>query len=195
MLNRTIVAAMILTGLLLCSCGASQKTHYYLLKPIQETADSQGKAYSVGVGPIEVAEFLQRPQLITTENNAILYNDFHRWGEPLASAFTRVTAVNLANLLGNNNLVLFPWRSDEVPEVQVRIEVIDLNRIGDEATLTVRWDVDLLDHPSAEIQNLETFRVTAEKEGYESLARAYSELLGKMAAVLAENIERLKPTE
>ena len=84
----TMVAVAAVVAVLFCGCGSSQKTHYYLLQPIDSASDPIGKSYAVGVGPIEVAEFLQRPQLITTENNAIHYSDFHRWGEPLENAFT-----------------------------------------------------------------------------------------------------------
>jgi hypothetical protein len=192
MKKNIIVAATASIAILLCACGPTPKTYYYLLQPTENTDTMSAKAYSVGIGPIAVAEYLQRPQMITTEDNKINYSDFQRWGEPLDKAFTRVIAMNLAASLNNNNIIPFPWRSDEIPEIRVRIIVTELNRVGDQASLTVRWNVNASGDPTKEIQNLETFKVEAKKDGYENLAKAYSELLGKLSVVLAENINRLR---
>jgi hypothetical protein len=192
MTKNFLVAATASMAILLSACGSTPKTHYYLLKPTENVEQSVEKTYSIGVGPITVAEYLQRPQLITIEDNKLVYSDFHRWAESLERGMTRILSVNLAGTLKNNNIVLFPWRSDEIPEIRVRIVVIDLNRIGDQALLTVRWNVNLSADPTREMQNLQTFKVAVKKDGYEALAKAYSQLLGKLSTVLAENITRLR---
>jgi hypothetical protein len=192
MMKKVIIDATASLAILLCACGSTPKTHYYLIGATENVDTTVASTYSVGIGPIQMAEYLQRPQLITVEDNNILYSDFHRWGEPLKTAVTRVVTLNLVALLKNSNIVLFPWRSDEIPEMRVRITVIDFNRIGDQALLTVNWEVDLSTDPTREIQNLETFEVAVKEDGYEDLAKAYSELLGKLSAVLAENITRLR---
>jgi hypothetical protein len=192
MMKNFMVAVTASMAILLSACGSTPKTHYYLLQPTENVESSVGKAYSIGVGPITVAEYLQRPQLITIEDNKIVYSDFHRWAESLEKGMTRILSVNLAGSLNNNNIVLFPWRSDEIPEIRVRIVVVDLNRVGDQASLTVRWNVNLSADPTREIQNLETFTITAEKDGYQNLAKAYSKLISNLSVVLAENITRLR---
>ena len=192
MMKNFMVAVTASMAILLSACGSTPKTHYYLLKPTENVEQSVEKAYSIGVGPITVAEYLQRPQLITIEDNKLVYSDFHRWAESLERGMTRILSVNLVGTLKNNNIVLFPWRSDEIPEIKVRIVVIDLNRVGDQASLTVRWNVSLSADPTRDIQNLETFTVTTEKDGYQNLAKAYSELINNLSVILAENITRLR---
>ena len=62
------------------------------------TAAAQGPV--IGVGPITVPKYLDRPQIVTRSGrNQLALGEFDRWAEPLQDNVLRVLAENLAFLI------------------------------------------------------------------------------------------------
>ena len=86
---------------LLLSCGTTPSTRYYLLQATATHSDNSS-AHSIGVGPIRIADYLSRPQIVSTHGtNRLSLSEFDRWGEPLDSGITRVMVENIALLTGS----------------------------------------------------------------------------------------------
>ena len=62
-----------------------------------------------------------------------------RWAEPLDEGIERVVAINLARLLNTDNLRLFPWQLDDIPEYTIELVVLELDTEGAEAVLVTDW--------------------------------------------------------
>ena len=55
----------------------------------------------IGVGPIEIPSYLDRPQIITRMRlHELMLNEHALWAEPLDKALARVIALNLGALTG-----------------------------------------------------------------------------------------------
>ena len=145
-----IVAAWVLFG----GCGAfaprADPSSFYILGALPEAdlAAHESTAglkanFSVGLGPIELPGYLDRQQIATrTSTNRLSYSETERWAAPLAESFSRVLAQNISHLLNPAQMIHFPWQSNDTPDYQVKIEVLQFEGAGNqEAWLTARWSV------------------------------------------------------
>jgi uncharacterized lipoprotein YmbA len=135
-LNRLCLLATALIALIVSfggclGTGTQKPTDFYLLQPLTSSAQEEGAVVSegvvLGIGPVRVQEYLNRPQIVTrTSTNEIKIHDFHYWGEPLNSTFTAILAQNLSVLLSTHRILIFPYRSkQELPlDYQVVVDVV-----------------------------------------------------------------------
>ena len=85
--------------------GTSRPSSFYLLEAVPEAAAplgaGSGGARAVVLGPIRLAAYLDRAQMVTrTGGSELSVEEFHRWGEPLKEAVYRVVQENLSAMLG-----------------------------------------------------------------------------------------------
>lgn len=146
------VFAGILAGLVLLAwgcVGSSPRASFYLLEPIeaQGAVDVDGGSFdeqvglTVGVGPIHVADYLDRPQFVLRgQGQELLVDEYNRWAEPLDTSLTRVMTRSLANLLGTERVWSFPGKDRARADLRV---VMDIERFDADssgvAVLEARW--------------------------------------------------------
>ncbi|MBM3225390.1 MAG: membrane integrity-associated transporter subunit PqiC [Candidatus Tectomicrobia bacterium] len=111
----------------LSSCSTGSTPRLYVLTPLTPGATSTlataTQGLTIGVGPVELPQYVNRPQMVTGHHASELHSAaLAQWAEPLQSGFIRVLAENLSLLLGTERIALFPWKSF-IPEYQVVIEV------------------------------------------------------------------------
>lgn len=130
--------------LLLSACGSSPPTDFYALQPLPASSvQTQPGASVLGVGPLEMPAYLNRPQLVTQGPGSELeVDEFHRWAEPLERALPRVIAGNVDSLVDSLVVVGFPW------DPKIRADYRLLGRISrfsadtaGLAVLEVQWSV------------------------------------------------------
>lgn len=177
-------AIIVLFALLVTACGTTPRSDYYVLTATNEDATTEQAAYTLGVGPINIAPWLDRDPITLKEGNALVIDEFSRWGEPLHDGVVRVLTENFNRLLGSGQVVSFPWRADDIPDYRLKLKVVDLNRTGSQAELVAEWS---LERTGAEVLERDQTRltITAEDQSYDALAAAYSELLGQLSQQLA----------
>jgi len=185
-----LVAAIALVALAGC-VSPSPPAKYYLLQPLAEQSASQPPMPTLGVGPLEVADYLKRPQLSTSGGGFRLSrHDGHRWAEPLDKSINRVVIENLSRLNGGAQLLRFPYRRDNQPALTLRAHVLalDLNAAGN-AELRVDWQ--WVDQKTGKKVAGELSRFEQNVgEGPEAQAKAYSELLLKWSEVLMKALPK-----
>ena len=184
--------------LLLSSCGTTPQTHYYVLSSHRDAGSAKTVApiasdVLLGVGPITVADYLNRMQITLNNGNALELDPFHHWGEPLNAGITRVLFENLSWALGRQ-LVQFPWRSDEIPAVQLRVHVAQLNRQHNHALIHATWTLAGKRHDIATHRERFEAHTPVRDASYEALAAAYSLLLQQLAQHIAEEVRRTVAT-
>src|SRR5262249_24644430 len=85
------VALLVLSGCL----GSTPPTQFYLLPPLTgaETAPAAsagGRDRTLGVGPVTVPPYLDRPQLVTRTSRAkLVLADLDQWAAPLPDTIAR----------------------------------------------------------------------------------------------------------
>jgi uncharacterized protein len=193
-LTRLVTLAALAAGLALAGCADGQPTRFYTLSPL--AAASRGASpttmpdLTVGVGPVTLPTYLDRPQLVTRAGgNRMVLADFDSWAEPLQDVFARVLAENLALLLGTDDVLMLPQRRLVNLDYQVEVDVtrFDVDASG-EAVLDARWWV--LDEDGEKVlrSGRSTISEPAEAGDYTSAAAALSRALGAMSKEIAQAI-------
>ncbi len=125
-LLATVLALLAPAGCLSLG-GGSSSTSFYLLTSLASSdpeALESGGGPSIGLGPLAIPAYLDRPQIATRgDANRLELAEFHRWGEPLRDNLGRVLAENLSLLLQTDRVYLYPWRGSASIDYQIRVDV------------------------------------------------------------------------
>ena len=97
-----VTCLILLTMIFLSGCGGSSApSKFYLLSSLAKS-DAQTRnpespvRLAVGVGPVEVPAYLDRPQIVTRLSlNTLRLAEFDKWAEPLKDTVSRITNIVL----------------------------------------------------------------------------------------------------
>jgi uncharacterized lipoprotein YmbA len=124
---------------LLAGCSSSPRSNYYLLTAKHGAAPT-GAEHSLGIGPIEIPEYLNRSNMVyNRQGNKLQVADLDSWAEPLDEGVKRVMAINLAQLLNTHEVRSFPWHPKRAPDYGVQLNILALDANEQEATLATEW--------------------------------------------------------
>ena len=140
-----VIAMLLLLGGSACvnlGTGYSPQTRFFLLEaksehlPKPDWAQQKmlaGKA--IGIGPVALPRYLDRPQILTRINGQELLSDeFNQWAEPLKVSIPRIIGENLASLGGDGRIRIFPWN----PSARINIQVsVDIHRFESDDSGTI----------------------------------------------------------
>jgi len=185
MIQRFLLLASVV---LLAACSTGSKSFYVL------TADGpapSGGGIGIGVGPITLAEYIDRPNLVMAESaNQLSVAEDHRWAGDLAASITRVTAANLGRQLHTGNVRSYPWQGDDGIRYQVTLDVRQFHGGADGyAVIEAGWRAYSL--PDRKLRASRTFvdREPLESDGYQPLVAAQSRLLSRLADNIAKELK------
>jgi uncharacterized lipoprotein YmbA len=182
-------------------CARSQSSRFYLLEPISalpdtatnETMAAAAEPITIGIGPIRIPEYLNRPQIVTrSDSNELHLADYNRWAEPLDLSIPRVFAENLAALLGTDRVVLHPWNNAVPVAYQVSVEIVHLDgQAGGAVTLKARWMI--FDTAFKQMLVWRTSQIQKPVDGEEitHVVRAESLALDALCREIAEEIQQI----
>lgn len=177
-----LIAATLLSG-----CGFTTPTFYVLSA---EGNLPSGGSRSIGVGPVTLAEYVDRRNLVIQSGpHKIEAAESHLWAGDLDDSIARVIATNLGRRLGTGNVRTYPWQRDSEIDYQVAIDIREFIAGEDgHARIEATWRVYSL--PGSKLVASKTFiaREPVESEDYEAVVAAQSRLLGKLSADIAAGI-------
>ena len=192
--RRSTLLALLVTlaasAMLLSSCNTGLPTRLYVLTPltrVESVPQAPGvRGVSIGVGPVELPQYVNRLQIVTGHNSSELQSAaVAQWAEPLPDGFTRVLAENLSLLLATDRVAIFPWKSF-VPEYQVVIEVTHfLGQTGGEVSLVALWSILKKNGTDALVSKKSSFREPTGSAEYEALAAAMSRTVAALSRDIA----------
>jgi len=193
----TTVLILLCSGMLTIYGCSSKPTKFYVLTPLAEVQTIPDRlnedTLSIGVGPISLPDYVNRPQIVTKNGaNELVIDEFYRWAEPLRTNVSRVLRDNLATLLGTENINKYPWNRFVHIDYQVSIDFTRFDSvIGKEAIIEARWIV-LTDRGRNEILRKKS-KITkkAETEHYDAIVIAESQALAELSQQIAHKIHTL----
>ena len=183
-MNRFIV---FLLAALLTGCAQPNKTFYVL------TASGpmpSGGGLAIGVGPVSLAEYIDRPNLVTQEApNQLAIAEDHRWAGDLSASIGRVVAANLGRDLKTGNVRTYPWLRDEEIRYQVTLDIRQLHSESDGyAVIEAGWRIYSLPERSLKASKTFTDREPLDSDGYNSSVAAQSRLIGRLSDNIAASM-------
>ncbi len=179
--------ALLATALLTVGCTTSSKNFYILSAsgPVPT-----GGGVGIGVGPITLAEYVNRPNLVTQQGpNQLAVSEDDRWAGDLSASITRVMAANLGRELRTGNVRSYPWPSDHELNYQVTLDVRQLHSQADGyAIIECGWRAYSL--PDRRLKASKTFtdREPLDSDGYNASVAAQSRLLERLADSIAKSL-------
>jgi len=201
---RPILLLAFACGLLMSCQHSPQKNFYYLTAQLdqeQKIATTLEKSATqtdnnqinqlIGIGPIEIADYLNRSQIIDNQtNNSLNMADNAFWAEPLDKSIARVIALNLTQVNSSRSFVYFPWRSDSKPRYSIRVRADELSRSADKAKLSATWELIDNDTKSNLLRKSFMHSVSVDS-GAKALAQAYSKLLADLSREIDAELNKI----
>ncbi len=191
-LPRLIVS--VIATLILAGCAGSPQARFYLLSPL---APREGDAppqvptpVSVGVAPVELPDYLNRPQIVTRDGRYELnLAEFDRWGGSLPDNIASVMTENLSLLLGSERVQTVPRGRGETVDYTLAMRVLRLDCTpGDQVIMKVQWT--LLAGPAGKegVTRVTTRTEKLKDARYDTLVAAVSSSLGEVSREIAREI-------
>ena len=197
---RPLPIFLVAVGLATPGCfGTSPAARFYVLSasPAANAAvPSTGPEGTLGVFPTRVAEYLDRPQIVTfSGENAVELDEYSRWAEPLGAGVTRVLAQELSALLPAWRVLPQPW--DPTMPVRARV-VVSVTALGwnerGEARLEASWAVLSSTGDVALARGRVVLRRESAGPGASAAVAATSALVTGLAHEIASAVRALPPT-
>lgn len=189
--NITYLSAGALLFLLTAGCAQSLPSDFFVLTPMADNATAQaGEPMSLGVGPVKIPEYLNRPQIVTRPGpNQLDVNEFNRWGGSLAANISSVIARNLSVLLGTDEVYVFPGSDPATPRYRVILSITRFDGVLDgDMELDARW---IITGPRRREQlgsGRSVIREATNGSGYEDYVAAQSRALETLSREIAADL-------
>lgn len=178
---------LLILAALAAGCAQPNKSFYVL------TANGpmpSGGGVAIGVGPVALAEYIDRPNLITQEApNQLSVAEDHRWAGDLSASIGRVVAANLGRNLSTGNVRTYPWQRDDEIRYQVTLDVRQLHSEADGyAVIEAGWRVYSL--PERHLKTSKTFtaREPLASDGFNASVAAQSRLISRLSDEIATGL-------
>lgn len=174
---------------------------FYLLTPTADTAaqapasaPSTSGDFVIGLGPIKLPPYLDRPEIVTRmAPNRLELSKEDRWGESLQNGFTSAMNRDLAAQTSGAQVILFPWYNTVHIDMQVQINVYRFETDGSgTATLSAKWTI--LDSTGKNIlYTVESHLTQPSKPGdMTDAAAALSKTIGDLSGQIANMVQQLR---
>ncbi|MDD5664826.1 MAG: PqiC family protein [Candidatus Omnitrophica bacterium] len=150
----------------------------------------------VGIGPIKIPEYLNRPQIATVnKNRMITFAQFDRWGEPLDLSILRVLSENLASSMTGVDIEMYPWNMLMPVRLQVVLDVVQIDvELEKDLIFVVRWSVLDLKNKSLVLSKRTVLKEPVKPSNYSGVAAALSSVLGRLGNEIIQELSQV-PTQ
>ncbi|BBO82706.1 lipoprotein [Desulfosarcina ovata subsp. sediminis] len=178
-----------------CVGKVSAPTQFYMIDPVPPTSAhpvpvSGSMTVRVNLDPVEIPEYLNRPQIVThLDRPEYQIDEFHRWLEPLRDNLTRVIAENLSEMLGTEGIDVLSMSLPVETDFSVVVQILRLDgKIGQFMVLVARWS--LFDRTDNTLSMTKRYVIQAamDDDSYQSLVKVHNRLIESLSREIASGI-------
>jgi uncharacterized lipoprotein YmbA len=181
--------------LLLSACSNHTSTQFYMLNAeTGMTADAWSPAFDknliVGLGPIHLPDYLNRPQIVMeVSENQYKFDEHHRWIAPLDENIDSTLAKLLADRLGVEQIVRYPWAQRQPIDYQISVDILEFHQAADGAShLAAQWQIK--QHEQTLLSKRVDYSIAAKAEP-KAIVKAQSECLGRLGRDIEIGLRQL----
>ena len=194
--------ALLVLALSLAACSIlspqPDSSRFFTLSPVADGAAAPSPGgVAVGLGPVRVPGYLDRPELATrVATTELVFSPRDRWAEPLSSSLRRVLAQNLSALLATDDVALFPWPVGTRVDWAVTVDFLRFERTPDgEVDVAARWIV--REGAGGRIRAARETRYTerAAGNGTPAVVEAWNKTLASLSKDIADGVSGLGPRD
>lgn len=202
-MNFTIIRwrqlTLLLLVLILAGCASpSQPTRFYRLDsqaPLSDlpVAPPGGVPLPLlGVGPVNLASYLDRPHLIErSAGHRLVLHEFDQWAGSLQENILGVLTREMQQALPRVRVIGYPWNTGVRPGYELLIDISRFERQAGKIGLEARWS--LLAQPDYRLIRLAQTAIETPLAGgdMESAVAAYSQAVQLLAREIAGQLQTL----
>ena len=189
---------VLLVVFLLASCSTTPAVKYYTLNPGFDIQQENFQAISrdalaIGVGPVELPKFLDRPQIVTRKSQyRVAVSEFHRWAGSFSEDFLRVLAKNISVLLPADRVSAYPWTDQFSPTYRIPLTVDQFDgQLGGHVVLIVTWFVRSQKGENEPVVRRTRIKEPVSAENYDALVEAKSRAIATLSRAIVDELARV----
>lgn len=179
---------LLLCVVLLAGCVTpSPPSSFFILSPRAELLTTGYSNLLIGVGPVDLADYLDRNQIVRRDTEVRLQLDeFNRWAGDHGKNITSVLAENLARLTGSDGVLPYPWASSLDLDYQVMVDISRFDAGQDNlVVLDAQWQL-FGKQPNKLLKVQRSHVETRAQDGsQEALVNAQSQALAQLGKIIA----------
>lgn len=190
--------ALLLPLLLLGACASTPQTRFYTLAADPAPSPAAGFPARIAVGPIDLPDYLDRPQIVTRiDDNRLRVDEFNRWGGRFDQDIDRLLQRGLGAALGGDRVS--GYRNSVANgrrDYRVAVQILRFDgRPGGDVVLDVAWSV--IDESTLDVvlSRRERYTQTWDDEDYGAYAATLSDLLARLVDDIAPALRRVVGVE
>ncbi len=194
---RFVAALPVIFAALVCGCATTAPSRFYTLSPVMETrvqadAASVRTGFNVGVGPVDIPDYLERPNIVTrTGGNELAVAEYDRWAGSLRQDIGRVLIENLSAVLPPGTSVL-SWKRNIPVDYRVAVETTRLDVTpGSEVVLEAQWAIFGKDRKVPLRLRTRTFTEALKNNDYDSAVSGISRVVGRLSEDIGSDVAAL----
>ena len=181
-------------ALLVSACGGNSAMRFYMLEAPLAKANQQSvlnKNTVLGLGPIHLPEYLDRPQMVVAVgDNQYQFDEKNRWAERLDQNLSRVLAQQLAADLGIEQVIRHPWAQRQTIDYQITLDVLTFHQTASgENRLSAQWQIKQQEQ-SLLIKRFEC-TITADASQIAAMVKAQSQCVAQLGEAMVTGLQAL----
>jgi uncharacterized lipoprotein YmbA len=188
--------------LILVGCGSSPPARFYTLNSMVASdathhSTSEDEEMAIGVGPIEISDYLDRPQIVTGVGaNEFRISEFDRWAGNIRNNISMVLAENMSALLSTDKVYVYPWKQSVQIDYRIEASVIRFHALSDyNVTMRTHWTILGEDGKKPLLFQLSNYNEQIDGQGYDGLVAAHDRVLAHLSRDIAAALKRLVEEE
>ncbi len=196
MANKALSALALVLSAAVSGCAGSD-LHFYMLEPLAQTSPAPTPVPDtivVGLGPVHLPEYLNRPQMvIATGEHQYQFDEHHRWAEHLDQNISRVLVQQLSQQLGLKQVLRYPWAQRQAVDYQLVIDVLEFHQTASlHSRLKGQWQIKRADQTLLSQQ----FACSIDSDDQaENIVAAQSQCLHDLGLELAAAVRQLQGSQ
>lgn len=190
---RLVVPIVGLVVLLAGGCASTPNSAFYGLSVGASPQVAQRPELALGIGPVDLPRYLERPQIVSRgEGNRLTVDEFNRWGGSLEEEISRVLVGRLGRGLRSERVYGYPSRVVSDTDYRVALDIRRFDgALAGEVVLDVAWSL-IADRSGEVIETRQSvFVAQAAGPGYDPYVSAMNALVMRLADELLERLARL----
>lgn len=147
----------------------------------------------IGIGPVEIPEYQNRPQMVTQDKDGMLkFAQFERWGESLDSGLARLILENLTAIFPQADFQIFPCNFSIPLDYQIMVNVVQLeSQLDKDILLTAQWTVINSKTKEMLLTKRSQIRQPVEPHTYSGIASALSRAGTLLSNEIGDDLSKL----
>ena len=189
-------AAILIASLAVGCLGSSPNVRLYTMNAVSDSlATSAPDGLAIGVGPIRVPRYLDRPEWVTRPGGStarLEVDDFRRWAGGFSSNVLSTLGENLGVKLDTQQVVVYPAQIAFALDYRIGVDFHAFEGIGGDAlVLRASWVIRAGSAGRGPWSGYFATRRDIAGGGPEGLVTAHNEALALLADAIASRIEDL----